>query len=49
MIERSGKPPAHQDVCDEHDSCVDGVSPLVKADGAGGLAKEARVTSRGVV
>jgi len=36
-------------VCDEHDSCVDGVSPLVKADGAGGLAKEARVTSRGVV
>jgi hypothetical protein len=31
------------DVCAVHELYVDGVSPLVKADGSGGLAKEARV------
>ena len=48
-MQQSADAPANSGVCDEHDSCVDGVGPLVKADGAGGLAKEARVTSRGVV
>jgi len=32
-------------VCDVHDINVDGVSPLVKTGGVGGLAKEARVSS----
>jgi len=48
-MQQSADAPADKTVRDEHDSCVDGVSPLVKADGAGGLAKEARVTSRDVV
>jgi hypothetical protein len=36
-------------VCDVHDINVDGGSPLVKTGGVGGLAKEAVVTSRGVI
>ncbi len=46
-MQQSADAPADEAVCDEHDSCVDGESPLVKADGAGGLAKEAGVSSRG--
>jgi hypothetical protein len=45
----NGRPPGpvwrSRYVCDVHDIKVDGVSPLVKTGGVGGVAKEARISS----